>query len=338
MTDKILIIGPSWIGDMVMAQSLFKLIKQRHPHTLIDVLASSWTFPLLSRMPQVSRILANPLLHGELKLTIRYQLAKKLQMHQYDQAIVLPNSFKSAFIPWLAGIPKRTGWLGEYRYGLLNDIRYLDKKRHHLMVEQFMQLGLAASEPLPAVYPYPDFYVSTTQQQTILATHQPIWRGQPILALCIGAQFGTSKRWPEAYFAEVANQKMKEGWDIWLFGSEAEKPIAEKIMQLTKNRCENLVGRINLHEAIDLLSLVSGAVTNDSGLMHITAALNKPLIALYGSTSPNFTPPLSASATILKLNLNCQPCFKRECPLEHHRCMQDLLPEQVLAAMTKWKM
>ena len=329
MANKILIIGPSWIGDMVMAQSLFKLIKQQHPDTVIDVVAPSWAFPLLSFMPQVSRIFANPFLHGELKFRIQYQLAKELRTYAYDQAIVLPNSFKSAFIPWLARIQKRTGWLGEFRYGLLNDVRYLSKKKYPLMIERFMALGLTAKESLPSIYPYPAFYVSDDQQQRSLDKYKLQCHGR-VLALCMGAQFGGSKRWPAHYFAQVANQKIKESWDVWLFGSTRDQPLVDTIMQLTQNRCVNLSGRTQLNEVIDLLSLVSGVVTNDSGLMHIAAALDRNVIAIYGSTSPDFTPPLSDKAKILKLNLDCQPCFQRQCPLKHHNCMKLLLPAMVL--------
>ena len=323
---------------MVMAQSLFKLLKQRYAHTSvnIEVLAPAWTFSLLSCMPEVSQAIEMPLTHGEVKLGARYQLAKQLRAKQYDQAIVLQNSLKSALIPWLAKIPKRTGWLGECRYILLNDARRLDKKRYPLMIEQYLALGLAPDEALPEVYPYPAFQVSSDSQQKTLAKLKPIWRGRPVLALGVGAAYGPAKRWPETYFAEIANQKLAEGWDVWLFGAEGDRPLTEKIMQLTKNQCEDLSGRTELFETIDLLSLVSGVVTNDSGLMHMAAALNKPMIAVYGSTSPIFTPPLSANAAILKLNLPCQPCFERVCPLGHHRCMRDLMPAQVLAAMTGW--
>lgn len=336
MISRILIVGPSWVGDMVMAQSLLKLIKQQHPETIIDVLAPAWTFSLLDRMPEVSEAIVMPIAHGELKLWQRYQLAKSLRSRAYSQAIVLPNSFKSALIPWLAGIPCRTGWLGEYRYGLLNDYRKLDTKRYPLMVQQYLALGLPADRPLPADWAPPKFQISAEAQQAVLAKHKPLWREKPVLAICGGAEFGPSKRWPEEYFAEVANKKLDEGWDVWLFGSPKDRPVTEKINLLTQNRCENLSGRTALAETIDLLSLVSGIVTNDSGLMHVGCAMDKPVIAIYGSTSPAFTPPLAATAQVLKLNLDCQPCFKRECPLKHHRCMRGLLPQQVLAAMSRW--
>lgn len=320
-----------------MAQCLFKLLKQRDPTVIIDVLAPAWTFTLLSRMPEVAQAIELPLTHGELKLGVRYQLGKKLRDARYDQAIVLPNSFKSSLIPWFARIPKRTGWLGECRYVLLNDVRHLDKKRYKLMIEQYMALGLEPGEELPEPYPLPEFQVSETSQQATLAKHQLLWRNKPVLALCAGAEFGPSKRWPEEYYADIAKQKLAEGWDIWLFGSKKDRLVTDKIMELTANQCENLAGRLELFETIDLLSLVSGVVTNDSGLMHVASALKKPLIAIYGSTSPVFTPPLAASSTILKLDLSCQPCFKRECPLGHHRCMRDLMPDQVLPVMAGWR-
>lgn len=336
MVHKILIIGPAWVGDMVMAQSLFKLLEQRDADTAIDVLAPAWTFPLLSRMPEVTQAIEMPMTHGEFKLRERYRLAKQLHTRGYDQAIVLPNSFKSALIPWFANIPKRSGWLGEFRYLLLNDIRYPDKKRYPLMIEQFMALGLLPEAALPVQYPYPELRISKASQHAALAKHKSIWPGRPVLALCAGAEYGPSKRWPEEYYAQVANKMMAEGWDVWLFGSEKDRPITDKIMSLTGNACENISGRTELAETIDLLSLVTGVVTNDSGLMHIAAALKKPLIALYGSTSPAFTPPLSSDAKVLKLNLDCQPCFERHCSLGHHHCMRGLSPDLVLSAMTGW--
>ncbi len=323
---------------MVMAQSLFKLLKQQRDAVVIDVLAPAWTFSLLKCMPEVSQAIEMPLTHGELKLRTRYQLAKKLKTNHYDQAIVLQNSFKSALIPWFAYIPRRTGWLGEFRYTLLNDIRHLNKKRYPLMVEQYMALGLPNGAPLPTPYPYPSFCVSKTSQSTTFAKFKPIWRGRHVLALGAGAEYGPAKRWPVEYFAQVANQKLAQGWDVWLFGSKKDYPIIDQLMKLTDNRCENLSGRTELYETIDLLSLASGVVTNDSGLMHMAAALKKPVIAVYGSTSPAFTPPLSDEATILKLDLECQPCFERTCPLGHFRCMRELTPDKVLAAMAAWSM
>lgn len=335
-SQRILIVGPSWVGDMVMAQALFKSLKQQDPNCQIDVLAPAWTFSLLSCMPEVTDAIAMPFGHGELNLKGRSRLAKTLRKKEYTLAIVLPNSFKSALIPWLARIPKRRGWLGEQRYFLLNDYRRLDKKRYPLMVEQYLALGLPADVPLAKPYVYPAFHVTENERQQTLNKHNPIFRNRPVLALAPGGEFGSSKRWPPEYFAEIAQTKLAEGWDIWLFGSAKDKTLTEAIMYLTENRCENLAGSTTLAESIALLSLVNGLITNDSGLMHIGAALSKPIVAIYGSTSPAFTPPLAKEAVILQLSLPCQPCFERECPLKHHACMRDLKPAQVLSFIHEW--
>jgi heptosyltransferase-2 len=336
MSLRILIIGPAWVGDMVMAQSLFKLLKQQHPTSAIDVLAPAWTFSLIERMPEVSQAITSPFAHGEFKFKERYQFAKNLRQHAYHQAIVLPHSFKSALIPWLANIPKRTGYLGEYRYKILNDIRRLKKKRYPLMVKQYMALAMQPDEYLPKKWSYPALTLSK-KSQTATLNKLKLTISRPILALAAGAAYGYAKCWGESNFAYIANYQLAQGWDIWLFGSEKDRPITEKIMALTNHRCENLAGRLQLPETIDLLSLVNGMVSNDSGLMHIAAALQKPLVALYGPTSPDFTPPLSPNATILQLTLPCQPCFSRTCPLIHHRCMRDLTPDRVLPFIANWK-
>lgn len=336
MSKKILIIGPAWVGDMVMAQSLFKLLKLHDPTSQIDVLAPAFSLPLVARMPEISSAIAMPIGHGSLQLRKRYQLGKTLRDRKYDQAIVLPNSFKSALIPLFAHIPKRTGWLGEWRYLILNDARRLDKLRYPLMIERFMALALQKKETLPSVYPLPALNISNETQQQVLAAHQLETPKNPVLALCPGAEFGSSKRWPENYFAEVANQKLNQGWDVWIFGSPKESPIAEIILRETQNRCINFVGKTRLEEAIDLLSLSTAVVSNDSGLMHIAAALQKPLVALYGPTSAEFTPPLHEKAKILTLTLECQPCFQRECPLKHHRCMKELTPQLVIETLSQW--
>ncbi|OGT45410.1 MAG: lipopolysaccharide heptosyltransferase II [Gammaproteobacteria bacterium RIFCSPHIGHO2_12_FULL_41_20] len=333
---KMLVIGPAWVGDMVMAQSLFMLLKQREPDLVIDVLAPAWSAPILGRMSEVSAFVEMPITHGELKLGERFRIAQSLREKRYDQAIVLPNSFKSALIPWWARIPKRTGWARELRSLILNDVRYLDEKRYPLMIERFMALALPADDALPQPYPYPALRVSAESQRAVLNKYEIARPTKPVLALCPGAEFGPAKRWPEEYFVRIAMAKLYDDWDVWLFGSPKEKTIADMIMQQTQQQCLDLVGRTRLEEVIDLLSLATGVISNDSGLMHIAAALQKPLLAIYGPTSPHFTPPLTAQAQILRLSLDCQPCFQRTCPLQHHRCMRDLTPEKILTAMAKW--
>ncbi len=332
---NILIVGPAWVGDMVMAQCLFKLIKQNIPEATIDVLAPGWSLPLLARMPEVRKPIVMPIEHGVLNLKARYQLGVSLRQNQYTQAILLPNSFKSALIPWFARIPKRTGWRGEMRYVVLNDLRYLDKARYPLMIERFMALGLAPNAPLPSAYPIPELHISKETQTKALEKHALHIGGTLILALCPGAEFGYAKRWPEEHYADIANEKLNQGWAVWIFGSPKDREGAEKIRALTKGRAINLAGLTNLEEAVDLLALAHVVVSNDSGLMHIAAALKRPLIAVYGPTSAGFTPPLHKKAKTLSLSLDCQPCFERTCPLQHQRCMRDLSPAMVLSAITE---
>lgn len=338
MKKKILIVGPAWVGDMVMAQSLFKTLHEQEDSPILDVLAPNWSRALLDRMPEIRQSHSMPVGHGSLQLKTRYGLAQTLKSYQYDQAIVLPNSWKSALIPWWAKIPKRTGFLGECRWGLLNDARRLDKQTLPLMIDRFVSLAFAEKAFNPKEkkkeLPYPRLIVQESlREQAVEKFGLQSQITKPILALCPGAEFGASKRWPESYYAEVALAKQKEGWSVWLFGSQNDSKTAARIQAESGSACIDLTGKTNLGEAIDLMSLATFVVTNDSGLMHVAAALERPLIAVYGSTDPGFTPPLEVAAKIVRLSLPCSPCFKRECPLKHHRCMQDLHPEKVLDLM-----
>lgn len=330
-TPAVLVVGPAWIGDMVMAHSLLQLLQRRTPAPVVDVLAPAWTRPLLARMPEVRAAIELPLGHGQLGLGRRRQLARQLR-GRYQQAIVLPNSWKSALIPFWAGIPQRTGWHGELRWGLLNDRRRLDRRRLPLTVQRFNALALAPGTGLPPV-PAPRLAVDPGQQAATLAKFAVASDPAPILALCPGAEYGPSKRWPPAHFARLAGDRLAAGWRVWLFGSASDRAAADAINQAVGRRALDFCGRTELDEAIDLLALASAVVSNDSGLLHIAAALERPLIALYGSTDPGHTPPLSDRAQVLRLGLDCSPCFRRQCPLGHHRCLVDLEPEQVLAAL-----
>ena len=331
-TRNFLVVGPAWVGDMVLAQSLFKVLKQRYPSARLDVAAPAWTRPLLDRMPEVDEAIELSFRHGALALGARLSLGRALRSQQYDWAIVLPNSWKSALLPWAAQAKRRTGFRGELRYGLLNDIRHLDKKKLPRTVDRFVSLALKPGEPLPASPPNPS--LAPDQQNTLHALHA-IGHAQPkgmVLGLCPGAEYGPAKRWPAEYYAEVARNRLEKGWEVWLFGSEKDIPVTNEIMRQTGARCLNLAGQTTLAEAIDLMSLTTVVVSNDSGLMHVAAALAKPLVALYGSSDPHHTPPMSDKATVLSLGLSCSPCFKRECPLGHLKCLRDIPPARVLAA------
>ncbi|WP_122331001.1 lipopolysaccharide heptosyltransferase II, partial [Pseudomonas cannabina] len=271
---KILIVGPSWVGDMVMAQTLFQCLKQRHPECEIDVLAPEWSRPILERMPEVRAALSFPLGHGALELATRRRIGKSLA-GQYDQAILLPNSLKSALVPFFAGIPKRTGWRGEFRYGLLNDVRTLDKQRYPLMIERFMALAFDKGAELPRPYPKPDLRIDSATRDAALNKFG-LTLDRPVLALCPGAEFGESKRWPAEHYAQVAEARIREGWQVWLFGSKKDHPVGESIRQELipglREESVNLSGETSLAEAIDLLSCADAVVSNDSGLMHVAAA------------------------------------------------------------------
>ncbi len=334
---NILIVGPSWVGDMVMAQTLFVCLKQRHPDCQIDVLAPEWSRPILERMPEVRQALSFPVGHGVLDMTTRRNIAQSLR-GQYQQAILLPNSLKSALVPFFAGIPKRTGWRGEMRFGLLNDMRKLDKQRYPLMIERFMALAFEPGAELPKPYPRPSLRIDAESRDAALVRFD-LSMDRPVLALCPGAEFGESKRWPTEHFAEVAEAKIREGWQVWLFGSKNDHAVGEDILQRLipglREEARNLAGETSLAEAIDLLSCAEAVVSNDSGLMHVAAALGRPLVSVYGSTSPAFTPPLSDQVEVVRLGLDCSPCFERTCRFGHNNCMRELGPRSVIDALDR---
>lgn len=336
--QKILVVGPSWVGDMVMAQSLFMLLQARHPGVCIDVLAPAWSLPILARMPQVSQGIAMPLGHGQLGLRARWQLGRQLARAGYDQAIVLPGSLKSALVPWFAGIPVRTGFVGEMRYGLLNDIRKLDKQALPMTVQRFMALGL----PPLAAPPAPTIITPRLQadpQAAVRVGAQWGWSPtQPVIAFMPGAEYGPAKQWPMSHFSQLAASLLARGYQVWILGSAKDRPAGQAIMDAVSDTpagagVHNLCGQTQLAEVVDLLSVCAAAISNDSGLMHVAAALETPLVAVYGSSDPQHTPPLSANAHVLYQGLDCSPCFKRQCPLGHTRCLTEISPEQVLAVL-----
>jgi len=330
--DRILVIGPSWVGDMVLAQSLFKVLKQRTPDTSIDVAAPAWTLPLLERMPEVNEGIPLPFAHGKLDLRKRISIGRSLKGRDYSEAILLTNSLKSAIVPFAAGIRRRTGFLGEFRYGLLNDIRPLDEEKLPRTIDRFAALGLQAYQSL-SIPPTPHLIADASNASLALQKLGRTMPQAPVLGLCPGAEYGPAKRWPVEYYAEVANQALKKGWEVWLFGSQKDTEVTSGINSLTNNACLDLGGRTSLGEAIDLMSLTHTVISNDSGLMHVAAALGKKVIAIFGSSDPHHTPPMSKEAVILYLGLACSPCFQRECPLGHLNCLRKIAPETVIYAV-----
>lgn len=332
--DKVLVVGPSWVGDMVMSQVLYRFLQQTRPGVEIDVLAPAWSEPILARMPEVQRAITKPIGHGEPALGRRWKLGRGLRGAGYGQAILLPNSFKSALIPFFAGIPRRTGWRGEMRYGLLNDLRRLDPNALPLMVQQFAALALDEGASLPEHLPAPRLVVDGEQAQACRRRFK-LAEDRPLLALCPGAEFGGAKRWPTEYYAELAQQYLQRDWQVVLFGSANDREVTAAIAAYAGagDRCHDLAGHTTLAEAVDTLSLADAVVSNDSGLMHIAAALSRPLVVVYGPTSPGFTPPLNDNSRVVIGDIDCAPCFQRECPLQHHRCMRDTPVELVAAKL-----
>ncbi len=330
---KILVISPSWVGDCMLMQPMLMRLAQRHPGCLIDVFAPPWTEKLLRQMPEVHEVIVNPFPHGALQLSKRYLLGIQLRPACYDQAIVLPNSWKSALVPFLARIPLRTGFVGESRYFLLNDARKLDKQKLPLMVERFAQLAEDAQGEIPRPLANPKLAISEAQRDATLHKLN-LTLDQPVAAFCPGAEYGPAKRWPAAYYANIAQRLRQRGYAVWLVGSGKDKHAAEEINQLAEGQCANLCGRTDLGDAIALLACARLVISNDSGLMHLAAALDRPMLALFGSSSPQFTPPLSAQAQVVKLDIECSPCFERVCPLGHFNCMMQLTPDMVWDRLT----
>ncbi len=310
-----------------MAQPMLRRLKEQSPDSVINAFAAPWVAPVLERMAEIHRVVLSPFGHGDLMLRGRWQFGRQLRLDNYDQAIILPNSLKSALVPFFAGIPLRTGYVGEWRYGLLNDARPLNKQNLPLLVERFAALAGDRGSPSRPSLPFPHL-LSTQDQQRATLSRLGLAPQKPVAAFCPGAEYGPAKRWPAAHFAELAKQ-LAPSHEIWLLGSGKDAAIGEEIATLSGGSARNLCGKTGLGDAIDLLAAANLVVSNDSGLMHVAAALDKPLVALFGSSSPGYTPPLSAQASVLSLNLPCSPCFKRECPLSHFDCLQKLTAQRV---------
>ena len=296
---RTLVVAPNWIGDALMAQPLLARLQGE-----IDVLAPEWVAAVMRRMSEVRSVISTPFVHGPLQLRERWKLGRRLR-GQYDQAIVLPNSWKSALIPFFAGIPRRTGYVGEFRYGLLNDAR---KASGASMAARYAALAGEGALSQPRIR------VSADEIEQAKRTFGLSGR---YAVLCPGAEYGPAKRWP--YFADLSS---KMPLPVVVLGSAKDSQPGISGTDLT--------GKTTLDEAIALIAGADFVVSNDSGLMHVAAALGRPQVALFGSSSPEHTPPQSSAARVLWLRIECSPCYRRECPLGHFRCMRDMTVAMVL--------
>jgi heptosyltransferase-2 len=327
---RILIVAPSWVGDALLSQPLLTLLKRRDPGSTIDVFAPGWALQIFRRMPEVGETIESPFAHGELALGKRRKIGRQLRARHYDRAYVLPNSFKSALVPLFARVPERIGFVGEARRWLLTDARKLDRRALPLMVQRFAHLAAPRGTAVEDELPNPRLQVEPAERDRLMA-QLGLERPSRLVCFCPGAEYGPAKRWPPQYFGELAAALAAEGNAVWIIGSSKERDIGEAVRESSAGVALNLCGRTTLDQAVVLLSGADMVVTNDSGLMHVAAALDRPMLALYGSSSPAFTPPLSARARILKLDVPCSPCFERTCPLGHFDCMMKLMPGRVVA-------
>ncbi len=324
-------IGPSWVGDMVMAQGLFIALTEQEG-ARVDVVAPAWSLPLIRRMPEVSEAVELPVAHGEIRLTVRRRVGRDLARRGYGRAIVLPRSFKSALIPWFARIPVRTGYVGEMRFALLNDVRRMDSSVLTQTAQRYVALGYPADAPQPPVVPAPRLRVDQDNQSRLM-TSLGLGGPDPVVAVMPGAEYGPAKCWPLEYFGAAASKLADRGYRVWILGSGRDHAAGQEIERHAGGAATNLCGQTELEDAIDLLAWARHAVTNDSGLMHVAAAVGCHVIGIYGSSTPAYTPPLTDRSTVRYLGLECSPCFRRECPLGHLRCLREIPVTDVIDAV-----
>jgi heptosyltransferase-2 len=328
--NRTLIVAPSWVGDSILAEPLISLLRETYEEPSIDVLAPPWCAPVFQRMRGVRRIVENPVPHGRFDLATRRRIAASLRGEGYARAFVLPLSWKSALIPFLARIPRRVGYKGEARYGLLNDLRSLDRKALPRLVDRFCALAGTPGTGVP-MPPAPVLVPDIANRDAAIRAMRLKGEG-PVAILCPGAEYGPAKRWPPTHFADLARRLLEVGARVWILGSPNDRLATDALIGAageSAKKMRDLTGKTDLGTAIDLMSVAGVVVSNDSGLMHAAAAVGAPLVALFGSSSPIYTPPLSPQARIAKIEIECSPCFKRECPLGHFRCMRELSPELV---------
>ena len=331
MTERILVVGPRWVGDSVIAQSLYSYIKQLNAAATIDVIAPKYLHSLLKRMPEISDTIDKPIAHKQLGLIKHRRIGISLRK-RYNQAIILNRSFKTALIPWFAKIPIRTGFRGEMRYGLINDMRQLDRNAMPRLADRFVHLGQPKQTPLPKNITPPHLIVKPINAQ-ICMEHLGVHNKSPIMILAPGTAGGPSKQWPARYFAKLAEHYGNKGYQIWILGSRKDQDVCCQITETAKIPIHDLCGRTTLEDSIDLLAQAEKIVSNDSGLMHIAAAVGCSVVGIFGSTTPVYTLPISDRMGHLWVNLPCSPCWQRTCRYGHYHCLTHITPQEVISVV-----
>lgn len=333
---RILVIAPNWIGDAIMAQPLLALLKSENQDCLIDILAPAPIAPVFEAMAEVQDVMLAPQVPGKLQLRDRLAMANRLRRLKYDRCYVLPNSMKSALIPWLAGIPLRIGHRGESRYWLINRAHHEPSGNRQPMVEHYAQLAFPPNQLMPARVPNPVLTRQPAREAAVLARFG-INRRDALVVLSPGAEFGPAKRWPARHYASLAALACAE-WpeaNVVLIGSNKDRTLATEIAALSGQSLRNLCGETSLTEAMAIISSASAVVSNDSGPMHVAAAFGRPQVAVFGSSDPRHTPPRSSRAKVEWLHLECSPCFERVCPLGHTNCLNQISPLNVFESLKK---
>ncbi len=319
---------------MVMAQSLFITLKQLYPDCLIDVLAPEWSLPILKRMPEVSEGLSADVSHGEFSFFKRRKLGLSLKSKQYTHAIIIPRSWKSALIPFFAGIPVRTGYRGEMRFGLLNDIRKLNRDVLKQTVQRYVAHAYQINTSTAPEIPFPELQVDKNNQGQLI-DKLGLKLEKAVVCMMPGAEYGPAKQWPIEYYAKLAKALIDTGWQVWILGSDKDKEAGYSIAD-NNSEIYNLCGKTQLVDTVDLLACAKSVVSNDSGLMHVASAVGVHVNVIYGSSTPEYTPPLTTEdrKNIFYLGLNCSPCFKRVCPLGHTECLKNIEYDEVYRSIT----
>jgi heptosyltransferase II len=326
--SPILIVPYMWIGDFVRCHSVVRLLRDRLPDRPVDMLATSVCAPLADYMPGVRQAVVADLPRGRLGLSQQAMLVSRLKHEGYGTALIMPRTWKSALAPFFAGIPERTGFVGEGRFLLLNDLRRGERKLPR-MVDRCAALALPPGAKLPAEWPAPKLNVPPAEI-ALWRSGRGVAADRRVVALAPGA-VGPSKRWPGAAYGALARRLLADGVAVWVLGGPNEKPLAQEIVSGTPAR--DMTG-LDLRDAIVGLAAASAAVSNDSGLLHVAAALGTPAIGIFGPTDPWHWAPLNPLAATIKTTseLDCQPCHKPVCRLGHHRCMEEIPADTVFAA------